>query len=92
MSSGSIRTGPNPRLKYGLKKRRSIERQSWTKGRRKASRRARGGTNDPLRGATNSEIADLLGDKSERMGAHYTRHVESEANVIRAFQRVKREA
>jgi len=43
-------------------------------------------------GATNSEIADLLGDKSERMGAHYTRHVEAEANVIRAFQRVKREA
>lgn len=40
-------------------------------------------------GANNSEIADLLGDKSERMGAHYTRHVESEANVIRAFQRVK---
>jgi hypothetical protein len=40
-------------------------------------------------GANNSEIADLLGDKSERMGAHYTRHVESEANVIRAFTRVK---
>jgi hypothetical protein len=29
------------------------------------------------------------GDKSERMGAHYTRHVDSEANVIRAFNRVK---
>jgi hypothetical protein len=40
-------------------------------------------------GANNSEIADLLGDKSERMGAHYTRHVEAEANVIRAFRRVK---
>jgi integrase len=40
-------------------------------------------------GANNSEIADLLGDKSERMGKHYTRHVESEVNVIRAFQRVK---
>jgi integrase len=40
-------------------------------------------------GANNSEIADLLGDKSERMGAHYTRHVESEVNVIRAFTRVK---
>jgi hypothetical protein len=40
-------------------------------------------------GANNSEVADLLGDKSERMGAHYTRHVESEANVIRAFKRVK---
>jgi site-specific recombinase XerD len=40
-------------------------------------------------GANNSEVADLLGDKSERMGAHYTRHVDSEANVIRAFERVK---
>jgi integrase len=40
-------------------------------------------------GANNSEVADLLGDKSERMGAHYTRHVDSEANVIRAFNRVK---
>jgi hypothetical protein len=51
MSSGSPRTGPNPRLKYGLKKRLSIGQQSWTKGRRKASRlnkncRARGGTDD----------------------------------------------
>jgi len=34
-----------------------------------------------------SEVADLLGDKSERMGEHYTRHVEAEANVIRAFTR-----
>jgi hypothetical protein len=25
-------------------------------------------------GANNSEVADLLGDKSERMGKHYTRH------------------
>jgi hypothetical protein len=40
-------------------------------------------------GANNSEVADLLGDKSERMGAHYTRHVEREVNVIRAFNRVK---
>jgi hypothetical protein len=40
-------------------------------------------------GANNSEVADLLGDKSERMGAHYTRHVEAEANVIRAFTRVR---
>jgi hypothetical protein len=39
-------------------------------------------------GANNSEVADLLGDKSERMGKHYTRHVEAEANVIRAFTRV----
>jgi hypothetical protein len=27
-------------------------------------------------------VADLLGDKSERMGKHHTRHVEAEANVI----------
>lgn len=40
-------------------------------------------------GANNSEVADLLGDKSERMGAHYTRHVDREANVIRAFGRIK---
>jgi integrase len=40
-------------------------------------------------GANNSEVADLLGDKSERMGAHYTRHVDAEANVIRAFERIK---
>src|ERR1700720_982095 len=52
MSSGSTRTGPSPPSKSGLKKRRSIGRQSWTKGRRKASTldkncRANGGTNDP---------------------------------------------
>lgn len=40
-------------------------------------------------GASNREVADLLGDESEAMGAHYTRHVEREVNVIRAFQRVK---
>jgi hypothetical protein len=34
-------------------------------------------------------VADLLGDKSERIGKHYTRHVEAEANVIRAFTRVR---
>jgi hypothetical protein len=40
-------------------------------------------------GATKREIADLLGDKSEAMGEHYSRHVETEANVTRAFKRVK---
>jgi integrase len=40
-------------------------------------------------GASNREVADLLGDESEAMGAHYTRHVEREVNVIRAFNRVK---
>jgi integrase len=40
-------------------------------------------------GATNREIADLLGDESEAMGAHYSRHVERESNVIRAFEKLK---
>ena len=40
-------------------------------------------------GASDGEVADLLGDRSERMGKHYTRHVEREVNVIRAFERVK---
>lgn len=43
-------------------------------------------------GATDREIADLLGDKSVRMGAHYSRHVETEANVTRAFERLKDKA
>jgi integrase len=37
-------------------------------------------------GASNAEVAELIGDKSERMGAHYTRHVESEVAIVRAFQ------
>lgn len=40
-------------------------------------------------GASNAEVADLIGDKSEAMGKHYTRHVESEVNVTRAFNRLK---
>jgi integrase len=40
-------------------------------------------------GASNSEVADLLGDESESMGKHYTRHVDAENNIIRAFSRVK---
>jgi hypothetical protein len=40
-------------------------------------------------GASNAEVAELIGDKSEAMGKHYTRHVESEVNVIRAFNRLK---
>ncbi|WP_194460581.1 hypothetical protein [Bradyrhizobium sp. CCBAU 53421] len=31
-------------------------------------------------------------DKSERMGAHYSRHVESEANITRAFKRLTKDA
>jgi hypothetical protein len=40
-------------------------------------------------GASNAEVAELIGDKSEAMGKHYTRHVESEVNVVRAFNRLK---
>ncbi|WP_316176538.1 MULTISPECIES: tyrosine-type recombinase/integrase [unclassified Bradyrhizobium] len=40
-------------------------------------------------GATDAEIADLLGDKSQRMGTHYTRHVAREDNAVRAFKRLK---
>ncbi|NTG00044.1 phage integrase family protein [Agrobacterium rhizogenes] len=36
-------------------------------------------------GADTAGVAAALGDKSERMGAHYTRHVENETRVIRAF-------
>lgn len=41
------------------------------------------------KGASNAEVAELIGDKSEAMGKHYTRHVESEINVTRAFNRLK---
>ncbi len=43
-------------------------------------------------GADTGDIAAALGDKSERMGAHYTRHVENEAKVIRAFEGKKARA
>lgn len=36
-------------------------------------------------GANTGEVAAALGDRDERMGAHYTRHVENEARVVRAF-------
>lgn len=41
-------------------------------------------------GAETGDVAAALGDKSERMGAHYTRHVENEAKVIRAFEGKKK--
>lgn len=41
-------------------------------------------------GADAGSVAAALGDKSERMGAHYTRHVENEAKVVQAFARKKR--
>jgi integrase len=40
-------------------------------------------------GASNAEVADLLGDKSEAMGKHYTRHVEAELNIVQAFTRIR---
>jgi integrase len=40
-------------------------------------------------GANDSEVAALIGDKSLRMGTHYTRHVESEVSITRAFNRLK---
>jgi integrase len=42
-------------------------------------------------GATDAEVANLIGDKSEAMGKHYTRHVEAEQSIVRAFERVKRD-
>jgi hypothetical protein len=40
-------------------------------------------------GASKPEVADLIGDVSEAMGGHYTRHVEAELNIIRAFDRIE---
>lgn len=37
-------------------------------------------------GADVGLVAAALGDRSDVMGAHYTRHVENEAKVIRAFE------
>jgi integrase len=39
-------------------------------------------------GANTKEVAAALGDRTEKMGAHYTRHVEAEASVVRAFSKV----
>jgi integrase len=41
-------------------------------------------------GADDAAVAAALGDRNTRMGAHYTRHVESEAKVIRAFGKPRR--
>lgn len=40
-------------------------------------------------GANDREVADLIGDESEAMGRHYTRHVDAEVNITRAFGRLK---
>jgi hypothetical protein len=42
-------------------------------------------------GASDSEVAALIGDKSEAMGKHYTRHVEAENSIGRAFKRVQQD-
>jgi hypothetical protein len=39
---------------------------------------------------TNAAVAAALGDRDERIGEHYTRHVENEINVIQAFQKPRR--
>jgi len=39
-------------------------------------------------GASDHEVAGLIGDRSLRMGTHYTRHVEAEQGIIRAFRRL----
>ncbi|MEO1142529.1 MAG: tyrosine-type recombinase/integrase [Pseudomonadota bacterium] len=38
-------------------------------------------------GEDDRTIADAIGDRSATMGAHYTRHVERETNVVKAFGR-----
>ena len=43
-------------------------------------------------GASNSQVADLLGDESESAGKHHTRHADAENNFIRAFGRVTQAA
>jgi hypothetical protein len=39
------------------------------------------------RAVSNAEVAAALGDRDERMGAHYTRHVENELKVVQALSR-----
>lgn len=41
-------------------------------------------------GANDSEVAAALGDRSDRMGKHYTRNVTAESKVIRAFEAGKK--
>lgn len=36
-------------------------------------------------GGSDKDVATALGDRSERMGGHYTRHVEKEATITRLF-------
>lgn len=38
-------------------------------------------------GSSDGDVAAALGDRSERMGRHYTRHVQNETKVIRVFEK-----
>jgi hypothetical protein len=42
-------------------------------------------------GASDAEIAALIGDKSQRMGTHYTRHVKDEVSIEMAFNRITKD-
>jgi site-specific recombinase XerD len=42
-------------------------------------------------GASDEEVARLIGDRSIAMGTHYTRHVEEEVSIVRAFSRLKKD-
>jgi len=70
----------------------------WLRDRERAGKIGSGTTLHGLRvsyaawwkrnGASDEEVARLIGDKSVQMGAHYTRHVEDEVSIFRAFNRV----
>ena len=40
-------------------------------------------------GASDAEVARLIGDKCVQTGTHHTRHVEDEVNIVTAFNRLK---
>lgn len=42
--------------------------------------------------ASDEELARLIGDASEAMGAYYTRYVEDEASIVPAFGQIKDKA
>ena len=42
------------------------------------------------RWGSDGDVAAALGDRSEAMGKHYTRHVKNETRVIRAFEGKKK--
>ena len=42
-------------------------------------------------GASDAEVAALIGDKSQSMGTHYTRHVKEEVSIVMAFNRITKD-